>query len=90
MTKKKIPEWSSYFDEPHEIVGWLGALFILGAYASSSFSWIEPESYTFQLLNLFGATGMLWNGFVNKAYPSFILNGIWALLGLAMLIKLSL
>ncbi len=82
MRKDKPVQWSSYFDETHEIVGWLGALCILVAYMIGSFGWVQPQSYLYQGLNLLGAIGLLVNAHKNKAYPSFILNGIWILIGI--------
>ncbi len=77
---KKI-KWIEYFDEPHEILGWLGALSILVAYGLNSLGKIEAQTFTFQFLNFFGAFGMLINAYKNKAYPSFILNIIWMGIG---------
>lgn len=85
---KKI-KWIEYFDEPHEILGWLGALSILVAYGLSSLGKIEAQSYTFQILNFFGAFGMVVNARVNKAYPSYVLNLIWMAIGLYALWMLS-
>lgn len=70
-----------YFDEVHEIIGWIGALCILVAYALSSFGQIEAQSFTYQVLNFLGAFGLVFNAFKNKAYPSFILNIIWMGIG---------
>ncbi len=74
-------KWIEYFDEPHEIVGWFGALCILVAYALGSFGWLEAQSLPYQALNFFGAFGLLINAHKSKAYPSFILNIIWMGIG---------
>lgn len=83
-------KWIKYFDEPHEILGWLGALCILLAYAFGSFGWLEAQSYPYQALNFFGALGLLVNAYKNKAYPSFILNIIWVGIGVYALSALFL
>lgn len=90
MKREKPIKWISYFDEPHEILGWIGALCILAAYAFTSLGWMNPQAYGYQTLNLFGAFGLLVNAYKNKAYPSFILNIIWMAIGIYVLTQLFL
>jgi cell division protein FtsW (lipid II flippase) len=63
-----------------EIIGWLGMLLILIAYYLISSKHLEAKSVLYQLLNLFGATGIVINAFFHKAFPSLALNTIWALI----------
>jgi hypothetical protein len=60
-----------------EIVGWIGAGLILGAYALVSTGRIEARSVSFQLMNLLGAAGFVVNSGFHGAWPSTILNVIW-------------
>lgn len=77
-----------YFDETHEVVGWLGAFAILLAYALNSFELILPDSTTYQGLNFVGALGIVYNAAKAKNYPPMILNLIWAIIGLVALAKI--
>lgn len=86
---KKI-KWIEYFDEPHEVLGWFGALSILVAYGLSSIGKIEAQSSTFQILNFLGAFGMVVNARKKKAYPSYILNLIWMAIGVYALSQIYL
>lgn len=81
-------KWVSYFDEPHELVGWAGALAILTAYALGSFGVLSPESLSYQGLNIVGSFGILYNTWKVRAYPSVVLNGVWAVLGLIVFFKI--
>jgi hypothetical protein len=64
-----------------EIIGWVGALLILGSYGLMTMRRITAESAAYQWMNLFGAVGMTVNGLWNGAFPSAFLNVVW--LGLA-------
>ena len=60
-----------------EFVGWVGALFILGAYALITAGRIEARSRTYQWMNVVGAIGFIVNGTANGALPSAALNVVW-------------
>ncbi len=83
-------KWTSYFDETHELVGWAGALAVLLAYALGSFGVLLPGSAFYQALNVFGSFGLIYNTWKMKAYPSVVLNAIWALIGGLVLLGLVL
>jgi hypothetical protein len=55
-----------------DAAGWAGAGALLLAYGLVSTGRLNGRSFGFQLLNLFGAVGLLANG----AWPSAALNGI--------------
>lgn len=78
----------TFFDEAHEVAGWLGTLFILTAYFLLSFQVIEAQSLPYQGLNILGALGLIYNGFQRKAYPSVVLNLIWISIGVVALLSL--
>jgi hypothetical protein len=61
-----------------EIVGWVGAALILGAYALLSTGKVRGESVTYQMMNLVGGATLLLNSAWNGAMPSAALNLIWA------------
>ena len=64
-----------------ESVGWVGALFILGAYALVTAGRIEARSPTYQWMNVVGAVGCIVNGTAHGALPTAFLNVVW--LGIA-------
>jgi hypothetical protein len=64
-----------------EIIGWIGALLILGSYGLMTMRRITAESATYQWMNLLGAVGLTVNGVWNGAFPSAFLNVVW--LGIA-------
>jgi hypothetical protein len=68
-----------------EIIGWIGALLILGAYILLTIGRIDGKSATYQGMNVVGALGFVINSGSNGAYPSAVLNVIWMGIGLAAL-----
>ena len=71
-----------------DAAGWAGAAALLLAYGLVSSGQLHGRSIGFQLLNLFGAVGLLVNGVWHGAWPSAVLNGIWLLMGVAALGRL--
>ena len=72
-----------------EIVGWIGAILVLGAYGLLSAGRLPSSSLTYQLMNLFGSMGLATNGFWNGAFPSVGLNIIWMGIAVFALFKLA-
>src|SRR5947209_4952264 len=65
-----------------EISGWTGASAVLAAYALLSAGRIESRSRSYRWLNLAGALSLLLNTVCLAAYPSAVLNLIWAIVAL--------
>jgi hypothetical protein len=65
-----------------EVIGWAGAVLILGAYALLSAGKLRAASVTYQLMNILGAGGFVVNSGFNGALPSAALNVIWIGIGL--------
>jgi hypothetical protein len=63
-----------------DILGWIGALLILLAYALISFKKIEGNSLGYQLLNIFGSVFLLVNTYYWGAIPSTLVNLIWTII----------
>lgn len=74
----------------YEIVGWTGTILILLAYLLVSTKRITSDSKEYQLLNLFGAIGIIVNSLYHGAIPSVGLNIIWFLIALFALSKIFL
>lgn len=64
-----------------EIIGWAAAILILGAYALLTAGRLTARSPAYQWMNVLGAAGFVVNSGVNGAYPSAVLNVIWAAIG---------
>lgn len=72
-----------------EIVGWAAALLILAAYGLLSAGRIGPRSRAYQWMNVVGAAGFIVNSGVNGAYPSAVLNVVWAGIGIYALWRIG-
>jgi hypothetical protein len=68
-----------------DTAGWAGAAALLLAYGLVSSGRLKGRSIPFQLLNLFGAVGLLANGVWHDAWPSAALNAVWLLIGVTAL-----
>jgi hypothetical protein len=64
-----------------ELVGWMGALLIIGAYALLSAGRLRSQSLTYHLMNILGAAGFVVNSGWNGALPSAALNVVWIGIG---------
>lgn len=71
-----------------EFMGWYGAVAIILAYALISFSYLQPQSIAYQLLNITGAVGIITISFYKRAYQPGILNLIWALVAFVSILKI--
>ncbi len=70
-----------------EIIGWIGAVLIVGAYYLNINNKIDSTSALYILSNLFGAIFFTINTLVHQAYPSMIVNIIWVFIAVAALLK---
>jgi hypothetical protein len=64
-----------------EILGWIGMALIIGAYFLVTVRRVDSSSLLYQWMNVIGALGLIVNGAWNHAYPSTVLNVIWAGIG---------
>jgi hypothetical protein len=64
-----------------ELVGWVGAALILGAYGLISAGKVQSRSPLYQWMNMLGAAGLIINSGWNGAIPSVGLNVVWFLIG---------
>jgi hypothetical protein len=72
-----------------EIVGWTGAILLLAAYGLLTLGKLPSSSASYQLMNLFGSTGLAINSFWNGAFPSVGLNVIWIGIGVFAVFKMA-
>lgn len=72
-----------------EIVGWVGALLILGGYALLTAGKLTAKSAAYQWMNVFGAAGFIVNSWANGALPSAALNVVWMGIGATALWQIA-
>jgi hypothetical protein len=65
-----------------DAIGWLGAAFLLVAYAMVSYKKLEADSTIYQLLNIIGSIFLVANTIFYRAYPSSFVNVIWAVIAI--------
>ena len=64
-----------------DVIGWLGAVGVLVAYAAVSTRRVSGTACSYQVMNAGGSIGLLVNTLYYGAYPSTVVNAIW--LGIA-------
>ena len=70
-----------------EIIGWIGAVLITGAYFLNINGKVKSSSVPYIVSNLLGGIFFTINTFVHQAYPSMIVNIIWVFIAVAALLK---
>jgi hypothetical protein len=65
-----------------DIIGLLGAIFVLYAYLMVSTKKLEGNSLHYQIANISGALFLVINTYYHHAYPSTAVNIIW--IGIAL------
>ena len=70
-----------------DLMGWLGAVLLLLAYALVSNRRLAGDSARFQLLNLSGGVMLAINSGYHGALPSVAVNAVWIVIGLAALLR---
>jgi hypothetical protein len=69
-----------------EILGWVGSMEVVAAYALNSYQKIKSDSLTFQLLNLSGAIFLIINSVYKEAYPFTFINSVWSVIAIVAII----
>jgi len=70
-----------------DMIGWTGALLIIGAYALLSAGKLKAESSIYHLMNILGAAGFVVNSGRNGALPSAAMNVVWIAIGVYALFQ---
>ena len=69
------------------VLGWLGAASLLGAYGLVTAGRIVGTGTVFQLLNLAGGGLLMVNSAYYGAWPSVFLNFVWVVIGVVGLVR---
>ncbi len=63
-----------------DIVGWVGSVLIVGAYALNLRGVLKSDSPYYIWSNIVGGIFFIYNTFHLKAYPSMAVNVVWVLI----------
>lgn len=69
-----------------EILGWVGSIEVVTAYALNSYQKIKSDSLVFQVLNLSGAIFLIINSIYKEAYPFTFINSVWSVIAIVAII----
>lgn len=69
------------------VLGWIGAVLVLGAYALVSLGKLPPSSRMWAALNILGAGSLAWSATLDENWPFVVLNSVWAMIGVAAFVK---
>ncbi len=72
----------------YELIGWYGAIALLGAYMLVSFGVVYSDTWLYQILNATGALGIAIASWKKRAYQPAVLNVIWTLVAVFTLISI--
>lgn len=70
------------------VLGWIGAITTLVAYALVSLGSLSPTTLLYQGANLFASIALGTETIVHKDYQPFAVNLVWALIALIALISI--
>lgn len=73
-----------------EILGIGAMLLILGAYAANSGGYLGSRSMFYHALNFVGSLMFVVYLSVKQAWPSVVLNAVWAAIALVIIVRRSL
>lgn len=71
-----------------EIIGWLGSFGVIAAYGLNSYKKIESDSWSFQLLNLFGGIFLIIYTFYHHAFANTFINAVWVVIAVTAIGRL--
>ncbi|MEU1877125.1 hypothetical protein ABZ470_07390 [Streptosporangium sp. NPDC020072] len=70
-----------------DVLGWSGAAVMLYGYAMVSSSRMAGDGLPYQVINLAGSAALMVNAAWHSAWPSAILNVVWAAIGLTAVLR---
>ena len=70
-----------------EILGWVGSLLVLIAYALNINKKLSADSLTYYLLNILGSALLIINTAFHHAYPSMVVNVIWVIIPIVTIVR---
>ena len=70
------------------VLGWIGSVAVIAAYALNSLQKLKSDSLSFQLLNLSGAVLLIINSLFKEAYPFTFINSVWAIIAFVAIFRM--
>lgn len=70
-----------------EVTGWLAVLLYVLAYFLLSTNKLSAHSYTFHLLNILGAIGLIINALYYSDRANLVVNVIWFAIGAVVILR---
>jgi hypothetical protein len=70
-----------------DLLGWIGALALLAAYALVSRGRVTGQSVPYQVLNVVGSVLLVANTLYYGAYPSTFVNFVWVAIAAVTLLR---
>jgi hypothetical protein len=70
-----------------DVIGWVGSVEVIMAYALNSYQKLKSDSVVFQMLNLTGGIFLIINTVYYRAYPSAFINVVWVMIALFALTR---
>jgi hypothetical protein len=68
------------------VLGWIGSIEVVVAYALNSSQKIKSNSIIFQALNFTGAVFLIINSVYKEAYPFTFINTVWAIIAVVAIV----
>jgi hypothetical protein len=71
-----------------DIIGWIGSIMLIAAYALNSYQKIKSDSFLFLILNLVAGLFLILYTWYYKAFANTFINVVWVIIAIPALIKL--
>jgi hypothetical protein len=71
-----------------DILGWIGSVLLIAAYALNSYQKIKSDSYTFLILNIVAGIFLIIYSWYYTAFANTFINVVWVIIAIPALIKL--
>jgi hypothetical protein len=70
-----------------DILGWIGSVLLIAAYALNSYQKIKSDSYTFLVLNIIAGIFLIIYSWYYTAFANTFINVVWVIIAVPALIK---
>ena len=72
----------------YHVTGWYGSVAIVSGFFLVSFGILHTGDFLYQLINLTGASGILYLSYKKNVKESLFLNSFWAVIALISMVKM--
>lgn len=71
-----------------DVVGWIGSIEVISAYALNSYQKIKSDDKSFILLNFTGGLGLILYSLYYHALANALINIVWVIVAIPAIIKI--